>query len=60
MFMTLTLFSSLAYFNKHSVTFIKLGTNNVNVTTSWCYCFPRYNVLAVLALKKQKIVDSLV
>jgi len=23
--------------------------------TSWCNCFPRYNVLAVLALKKQKM-----
>jgi len=28
-----------AHFNKHNVTFWKLGTNDLMMTTSWRYCF---------------------
>ena len=31
--MSLTLFCTLAHFNKHNVTFVKLGTINVNMVT---------------------------
>jgi len=33
--MTLTLFCTPAYFNKRNLTFIKLGTNDVNMPTLW-------------------------
>jgi len=49
---TLTLFCTPVYLNKHNVTFIKLGTNDVNVMTSWRYCFPRYNVFGCFSLKE--------
>ena len=38
--------------NKHNITFIKLGTNDVNMMTSWCYCFPCYNVFGCFSLKE--------
>jgi len=38
-----------------NVTFIKLGTNDVNMMTSWCYCLPRYNIFVCFSLKKQNI-----
>ena len=41
---TLTLFCIPVHLNKHNVTFIKLGTNDVNMMTSSRYCFPRYIV----------------
>ena len=50
--MTLMWFCTPAHFNKHNVTFIKLGTNDVNMMTSWCYCFPRYNVFGCFSLKE--------
>ena len=50
--MALTLFCTLAHFHKHNVTFIKLGTNDANRMTSWCYCFPRYNVFGCFSLKE--------
>jgi len=47
--MTLTLFCTPAYFNKRNLTFIKLGTIAVNITTS-CVIVSRtlrfFNVLA--------------
>jgi len=50
-----------AYFNKHNVTFIKLETNDVNMITSWCYCFPRYKVFGCFSLKEtEKFVEYLV
>jgi len=27
-----------------NTTFIKLGTNNININTSWHYCFPRFKI----------------
>jgi len=42
--LTLPLFRTPAHINKHNVTFIKLGTNVVNIITLWRYCFPRYKV----------------
>ena len=50
--MSLTLFCTPAYFNKHNVTFIKLGTNVVNMMTSWCYCFLRFNNFGCFSLKE--------
>ena len=50
--MTLTLFCTPAHFNKHNVTFIKLGTNDVNMMTSWRYCFPRYYFFGCFSLKE--------
>jgi len=50
--MILMLFYTLAYFNKCNVTFLKLGTNIVNITTSWCYCFLHYNVFGCFSLKE--------
>jgi len=49
---TLTLFCTPAYFNKPNVTFIKLGTNDVNMTTSCHYFSPRYNVFSCFSLKE--------
>jgi len=49
-----------AHFNKHNVTFIKLGTNDVNMMTSWCYCFPRYKVFGFYSLKETEMFDYLV
>ena len=43
---------TLAHFNKHNVMFIKLGTNNVNMMTSWHYYFLRYNVFGCFSLKE--------
>jgi len=42
------LFCTPAHFNKHNVTYSKLGTIDINMTTSWCYCFPRYNPANIL------------
>jgi len=40
---------------------LKLGTNDVNIMTSWRYCFPRYNVFGCFSLKKpRKFVEYLV
>ena len=50
--MTLTLFCTPAYFNKRNLTFIKLGTNDVNMTTSWRYYFPRFKVFGCFSLKE--------
>ena len=51
--MTLTLFSTQhTSISLHSVTFITLGTNDVNMMTLWCYCFPRYNVFGCFSLKE--------
>ena len=50
--MTLTLFCSPAHYNKHNVTFIKQGTNDVNMMTSWRYGFPRYKVFGWFSLKE--------
>jgi len=43
-----------AHFNKHNVTFIKLGKNDVNMMTSWCNGFPCYNVLGCFSLKERE------
>ena len=51
-FITLTLFCTPIHFNKHIVTFIKLGKNDVNKMMSWCYCFPRYNFFGCFSLKE--------
>jgi len=32
--------------------FKKLGTNDVNMMRSWCYCFPRYNVFGYFSIKE--------
>jgi len=49
--MTLTLFCIPVHLNKHNITLIKLGTNDVNMMTSW-RCFPRYNVFDCFSLKE--------
>ena len=43
-FLTRTLFCTLVYSSKCNVTFIKLGTKNINVTILWRYCFTHYNI----------------
>jgi len=47
-------FCTLAHFNKPNVTFIKLGTNDVDMMTSWRCCFPRYNIFVCFSLKETK------
>ena len=42
--MTLALFCTPEYINKRNATLMKLGTNDVNMTTSWRNWFPRYLV----------------
>jgi len=48
----LTLFCTPVHLNKHNITLIKLGTNDVNMMTSRRYCFPRYNVFDFFSLKE--------
>jgi len=50
--MTLALFCTPEYINKRNATLMKLGTNDVNMTTSWRYWFPRYFVFWLFSLKE--------
>jgi len=59
-YMTPTLFCTPAYFNDHHITFVlKLGTYVVNMTTSWRYWFPRYNVFDCFSLKETENLMNL-
>jgi len=58
-FITLTLFCTPVHPNKHILTFIKLGTNDVNMMTSRRYCFPRYNVFGCFSLKETENLLSI-
>ena len=49
---TLTSFCTPAYFNKRNLTFIKMGTNDINMTMSWRYCFLRFKVFGCFSLKE--------
>jgi len=51
-FMTLTLFCTPAGCSRHNTAFIKLGTNDVNMTTSWHCCFLWYNACGCLSLNE--------
>jgi len=50
--MMLTLFFTLVYFNKRKLMLIKLGTNDVNMTMSWRYCFLHFNVFGCFSLEE--------
>ena len=56
--MTLTLFCIPAHFNKHNVTFTKLGTNDVDMMTSWHYCFQCYSVFGNFSLTEIVIIKN--
>ena len=62
--MTLTLFCTPAYFNKRNLTFIKLGTNDVNMPTLWRHVVIVSRAitffLAFLPKRNRNFVQSLV
>ena len=50
--MSLSFVFTPAHFKKHNIMFIKLGTNEVKMTSSWRYFFLRHNVFGYFSLKE--------